>query len=180
MHTQSPLTLFPGLMSLRRCVCFQSSATAGGVCQARPANLHDPHLTNWTLGDHDVDGTGLTHTDPGTGWRGPDGVWRVVVGNQLAPNVGAFRSELQYKCQLLRAFSIENAEIMENCPLQNDDSPLKNGDIFCEFEVLGSQQTSASRRTSHCPQTIHSTTSSGSDVRRTHRSVEVRAGSRVT
>ena len=69
-----------------------TSATAGGVCQAQPADLRDKHLTNWTLGEHDVDGTGLTHTDPGTGWRGPDGIWRLVVGNQLAPNVGAFRT----------------------------------------------------------------------------------------
>ena len=43
-------------------------ATKGGICQARPMNLRDRHLVNWTLGDHDVDGTGLAHTDTGTGF----------------------------------------------------------------------------------------------------------------
>ena len=75
-----------------------TEATAGGICQARPVDMKDRHLTNWSLGDHDTDGLGLKHTDPGTGWRGPDGVWRLVVGNQMTPNVtngsniGAFRT----------------------------------------------------------------------------------------
>lgn len=69
-----------------------SEATSGGMCQARPANLHDRYLVNWTLGDHDTDGLGMKHTDAGTGWRGPDGLWRLIVGNQMAPNVGAFKT----------------------------------------------------------------------------------------
>ncbi len=69
-----------------------TAATKGGICQARPANLRDRHLVNWTVGAHDVDGTGLAHTDTGTGWRAPDGTWLLMAGNEMGPNEGAFRT----------------------------------------------------------------------------------------
>ena len=43
--------------------------------------------------------------------------------------------ELQQKFQKVSEFSIENAEIMENCPGKNDDFVVKNGHLLLHLEV---------------------------------------------
>ncbi|KAE8689091.1 Beta-fructofuranosidase, insoluble isoenzyme CWINV3 [Hibiscus syriacus] len=56
---------------------------------AEPKNLSDPLLIEWVKSSHNplmapVDGIDPKFfRDPTTAWQGPDGLWRVLVGNQM-------------------------------------------------------------------------------------------------
>ncbi|XP_039051205.1 beta-fructofuranosidase, insoluble isoenzyme CWINV1-like isoform X1 [Hibiscus syriacus] len=56
---------------------------------AEPKNLSDPLLREWVKSSHNplmtpVDGIDPKFfRDPTTAWQGPDGLWRVLVGNQM-------------------------------------------------------------------------------------------------
>ncbi|KAK6273865.1 hypothetical protein POUND7_010948 [Theobroma cacao] len=56
---------------------------------AVPKNLSDPFLVEWVKSSHNplmtpVDGIDPQNfRDPTTAWQGPDGLWRVLVGNQM-------------------------------------------------------------------------------------------------
>ncbi|PON96018.1 Glycoside hydrolase [Trema orientale] len=59
---------------------------------ALPKNLSDPFLMEWTKSPHNplmtpVNGIDPTlFRDPTTAWRGPDDIWRVIVGAQIDGN----------------------------------------------------------------------------------------------
>ncbi|KAG4141632.1 hypothetical protein ERO13_D06G086100v2 [Gossypium hirsutum] len=56
---------------------------------AEPKNLSDPMLREWVKSSHNpiithVDGMDSENfRDPTTAWQGPDGLWRVLVGNEM-------------------------------------------------------------------------------------------------
>ncbi|KAI3928354.1 hypothetical protein MKW98_023955 [Papaver atlanticum] len=60
---------------------------------AVPKNLSDPYLVEWNkLVEHNpvmkpTDGVNVSaFRDPSTGWKGPDGIWRVTIGSQVGNN----------------------------------------------------------------------------------------------
>ncbi|WRX34134.1 Glycosyl hydrolase family 32 [Theobroma cacao] len=56
---------------------------------ALPKNLSDPFLRKWVKSPHNplmtpIDGIDPQYfRDPTTAWKGPDGLWRILVGNQM-------------------------------------------------------------------------------------------------
>ncbi|XP_077235713.1 beta-fructofuranosidase, insoluble isoenzyme 1-like [Tasmannia lanceolata] len=63
---------------------------------AFPKNLSDPYLTEWEKPDYNpimepIDGINASSfRDPTTAWKGPDGLWRILVGSKTGKRGEAF------------------------------------------------------------------------------------------